>query len=540
MRRWRCFVAPAHVCWLEHCSPYHSNREVTYENFCLERGRHALAWLEASQRDKVRVLPASSRVVVTNTTYGHALDFITRNGDLSKLGINPGDVVAYGCPQSASALAAMAFLSIASQATAAPLAPGSSEKETLDALDQFKATHLILFDQVDCPGVTAAFKRFAQAGHATLHYASSDDSNRPGLFKYTSNCQMASRFYPSPEESTCLLLRTSGTTSRPKGVPLQLGSLVKNGAILASSLGLTSNDVCYSVMPLFHIGGLAASVLCTVASGGALCCETEPYNSARMVEALAISNPRPTWYSAVPTIHNSTVNFIKSIAADGDPNYVAYGIQTNGVWKRANHAGEPGHCLRMIRSGAAALLESDAHALAKAYDNLPILPTYSMSEQMPISQPPTGKANMITDKPGSVGQPVSASIAIVDSSLRPVPKGEVGEIAICGPTVMKNYLDNPKADMSAYFYLTLGLAGTLPSEETSRYFLTGDTGLLNEEGFLTLKGRSKELIKRGGEQISPVRLFHLGSSCFLFGFSHNASSLLNYSLRWKKCSNSIP
>ena len=114
---------------------------------------------------------------------------------------------------------------------------------------------------------------------------------------------------------------------------------------------------------------------------------------------------------------------------------------------------------------------------------------------MPISQPPAGKTDTLTDKPGSVGVPVAASTAIVSrSTLRPQPHGEEGEIAICGPTVLKNYLDNPAADKKSYFFLTQnGVA-------MSRYFLTGDVGVLDGDGFLSLKGRAKELIKKGGEQ----------------------------------------
>ena len=118
---------------------------------------------------------------------------------------------------------------------------------------------------------------------------------------------------------------------------------------------------------------------------------------------------------------------------------------------------------------------------------------------MPISQPPAGKTDSLTDKPGSVGVPVAASTAIVSrSTLRPLPPGAEGEIAICGPTVLKNYLDNPVADKKAYFFLTqIG-------EAKSRYFLTGDVGVLDDEGFLFLKGRAKELIKKGGEQGASI------------------------------------
>mmetsp|Transcript_4011 Transcript_4011/g.6002 ORF Transcript_4011/g.6002 Transcript_4011/m.6002 type:complete len:875 (-) Transcript_4011:291-2915(-) len=220
-----------------------------------------------------------------------------------------------------------------------------------------------------------------------------------------------------------------------------------------------------------------------------------------MVDALAISSPQPTWYSSVPTIHNATVAFLKD-SAGYDSKYSTYGIDSKGIWGK-------GHSLRMIRSGAAALLGPDGDALAAAYGGVPVYPTYSMSEQMPISQPPAGKKDTLQDKPGSVGVPVAASLAIVNrTTLRPAKYGEEGEIAISGPNVLKHYLHNPDADSKSYFDLTLDIQfdtiGNLTTSE--RYFLTGDIGTLDHDAFLSLKGRAKEMIKKGGEQVSPFEV----------------------------------
>ena len=246
-------------------------------------------------------------------------------------------------------------------------------------------------------------------------------------------------------------------------------------------------------MPLFHIGGISASIICTLTSGGAVSCDPDPFDPSRMVEALALSNPQPTWYSSVPTIHNATVGFLKNIASSNEE-YNKLGVGTDGIW--AN-----GHSLRMIRSGAAALLGPDGEALAAAFGGVPVYSTYSMSEQMPISQPPAGGDDSFFSKPGTVGVPVAASTAIVSKgNLRPQPPGVEGEIAISGPTVLKNYLANPEADQKSFFYLSI------PESKSQRYFLTGDIGVIDSDGFLSLKGRAKELIKKGGEQVSPFEI----------------------------------
>lgn len=250
-------------------------------------------------------------------------------------------------------------------------------------------------------------------------------------------------------------------------------------------------------MPLFHIGGISASILCSVCIGSSICCDPSPFNPEDMVDALAYSNPQPTWYSSVPTIHNATVSFIRSMATSRKMK--GLGVSKDGIWIT-------GHSLKFIRSGAAALLGPDALALSSTFGNIPIIPTYSMSEQMPITQPFQGKMDMISDKPNSVGVPVATSLAVVNSStLCPVPFGVEGEIAISGSTVMTHYLNNEEANAKSFFELTLPLDADHQFQR-GRYFLTGDVGVIDKYGYLTLKGRNKELIKKGGEQISPFEI----------------------------------
>ena len=425
-----------------------------------------------------------SRIV---TTYGQMLAFCQPGGegDLRRIGVRAGDVVAYLAPAGGSATAAAAFLSIAAQTCAVPFSPNMSESDALVALKQYRVQHIVLFDGVAAPGVRAAFDSYAGSGFARMHHANHLDSPRPGLFRFLASQEGFEQLpvLSNPPDADCLLLRTSGTTSLPKVVPLRHRDLVLNGAILADGIGINASDVTYSVMPLDHIGGLSASILCSIAVGASVTCEGA-YNPQAMAQALSDSNPRPTWYSAVPTIHNATVRYLHEHAEQY--------LTRDGKWH--------GHNLRLIRSGAAALKETDRSVLESTFD-CPVVATYSMSEQMPISQPPRSDGSWV-QQPGAVGVPVAASMAVVDPvTLRPQPFGVAGDIAISGPTVFAGYLDNPAANQQSRFLMRSHEDGQLHT-----WFLTGDLGEMDQDGTLLLRGRIKELIKRGGEQVAPAEV----------------------------------
>ncbi|OLF54048.1 AMP-binding protein [Pseudomonas chlororaphis] len=443
--------------------------------------------LAAQPADAPLLRLARERDARVATTYGQMLAFCQPggDGDLRRLGVQAGEVVAYLAPPGGSAAAAVAFLSIAAQTCAVPFGATMSEADARSALAQYGVKHMVLFEDVSAPGVRTAFEGYARSGQARLHHACQRGTEAPGLFRY-GPAMAGFQDRPAlvnPPTAHCLLLRTSGSTSVPKVVPLRQRDLVWNAAILADGIGIDARDVTYSVMPLDHIGGLSASILCSVAVGASITCEGL-YNPQGMVEALMHSNPQPTWYSAVPTIHNATARYLQDDASTC--------LDPQGRW--------PGHRLRVIRSGAAALKEADRLALERIY-GCEVVATYSMSEQMPISQPPrhpTAGAR----QPGAVGVPVTASLAVVDPvTLRPLPFGTAGEIAISGPSVFTGYLDNPTADRQSRFLLQSPEDGRLHT-----WFLTGDLGEIDADGTLCLRGRLKELIKRGGEQISPFEV----------------------------------
>ena len=423
----------------------------------------------------------------TATTYGSVLAFLKPKGygDLRRLGVKKGEAVAYLAPSGGSAVSALAFLSIASQTCAAPFSASMSQADALLALEQFNVKHMVVFEGVVAQGVIQAFTEYEKLSKAKLHHAYNLNVASVGMFEYQNSIIDfdQSDILENPPDMNSLLLRTSGTTSTPKVVPLQQQELVINAEILADGLGLQPTDVAYSIMPLDHIGGISASILCSVAAGSSITCDNL-YTPQTMVEALLESTPRPTWYSAVPTIHTATIKYLQ----DNADEY----LDSNGQFCE--------HNLRFIRSGAAAIEESDKQNLRDVY-GCDVITTYSMSEQMPISQPPLTSKGWLQNV-NSVGVPVASSLAIVDPvTLIPLLYGKPGEIAISGDTVFKGYMDNPTANNSSQFLMKIN-----DSQAFKPWFLTGDIGEIDADGMLALKGRLKELIKRGGEQISPAEI----------------------------------
>ncbi|MGF1529038.1 MAG: AMP-binding protein, partial [Candidatus Competibacterales bacterium] len=266
---------------------------------------------------------------------------------------------------------------------------------------------------------------------------------------------------PTPEHIG-LILSTSGTTAKPKAVPLTNANLVISAQRLARWLALTEGDCCLNVMPLFHIHGLICGVLTPLLSGG----------TSHVIEAVTpdaiIERARQgldTWLTAVPTLHQAV-----------------YGALSR------NDRRPQGHRLRFLRSSSAAMTPRLLADLERCWQ-IPVIEAYGMTEathQMASNPLPPGER-----RPGSVGVAASTEIAIMDGDGQLLCANAVGEVVIKGPTVTTGYLDNPEANAQAFH---------------NGWFRTGDQGYLDERGYLTLTGRLKELINRGGEKIAPLEV----------------------------------
>ncbi|MEW6298988.1 MAG: acyl--CoA ligase [Thermodesulfobacteriota bacterium] len=371
---------------------------------------------------------------------------------LRGLGLGRGERVAMALPNGIDVIVAF-FGVTAAAATAAPLNPAYTAEEFRFYLQDIAAKVLV----VPAGGGEAAR---AAAPEGTVLIEASLAAN--GAVRFTVlGTSSAPRVQTDPApDDIALFLHTSGTTSRPKGVPLSHANLLASAANVAATYALTPADVSLCVMPLFHVHGLVASTLATLRSGGTV---VVPPRFSASAFWPAVTAHQVTWYTAVPTIHQ-----VLLARADED------------------HAPAPGTSgLRFIRSCSAALAPATLAQLEARF-GCPVIEAYGMTEaahQMTSNPLPPGLR-----RPGSVGRGTGVQVAIMDERGHLLPAGSPGEVVIQGPNVTRGYHNNPAANAAAF---------------TDGWFRTGDQGVLDTDGYLTLVGRLKELINRGGEKISP-------------------------------------
>ena len=395
---------------------------------------------------------------------------------LNAAGIGRNDRVAIVLPNGPEM--ATCFMACTSAVTSAPLNPAYRLDEFEFYLIDLQAKALIVEQGSKSPAVEAARKlgvplielrvaEGAAAGQFTLHA----DPAAP--------CASAG---PSQPDDVAMVLHTSGTTSRPKRVPLSVANLCASAAHISATLQFTAQDVGLNIMPLFHIHGLIAGVLAPLSAGSQIFC-TPGFNALRFFKWM--DEAHPTWYTAVPTMH-------LSIASRGKHNAE--------VLAR--------HPLRFLRSSSSPMppqLIAQLEAMFKA----PLIESYGMTEA--AHQMASNPLPPLQRKPGSVGRAAGPEVRIRGADGEFVAAGETGEIVIRGPNVSAGYESNPKANEEAY---------------VDGWFRTGDQGVMDEEGFVSITGRLKEIINRGGEKISPreideILLDHVSvAQVVVFGAPH--------------------
>ena len=377
---------------------------------------------------------------------------------------------------------AVAFLCIAAGATAAPLNPAYRADEFEFYLSDLNARILIVAHDKASPAIEVADKLNIPivrllptpeqgAGSFTLSFPDAVKSAR---------AQQAGAAAP---EDIALVLHTSGTTSRPKIVPLSQDNICASARHIRSTLALSAADRGLAIMPLFHIHGLMASVLAPVSAGAEVWC-SGGFNALRFFSWLA--EVQPTWYTAVPTMH-------QTILARAGKNL--------DIVK--------GNRLRFIRSSSSSLAPQVIRELEAVF-GAPVIESYGMTEaahQMASNPLPPRER-----KPGTVGVSAGPDVCVIDINGNPQPAGVAGELAIRGPNVMRGYENNAKANAEAFI---------------NGWFRTGDQGVMDADGYFSITGRLKEIINRGGEKISPrevdeVLLDHPSvQQCVTFALPHD-------------------
>jgi acyl-CoA synthetase (AMP-forming)/AMP-acid ligase II/acyl carrier protein len=407
------------------------------------------AWAEQTP-DGVAIL-APERAPLTYGRLCAHLDDVVKT--LNGVGVGRGDRVALVLPNGPEM--AVAFLAVASGATSAPLNPAYGESEFDFYLCDLNAKALIILAGMDSPARTVA-----QAHAVPVIELSPVPEAEAGIFTLTGDGRpgAADGGFTQPDD-VALVLHTSGTTSRPKIVPLTHTNLCVSAHNIQRAFELTSSDRCLNVMPLFHIHGLIGAVLSSLASGASVVC-TPGFRASEFFGWL--DSFEPTWYTAVPTMHQAV---LEGVASNRD-----------AIARRP---------LRFIRSCSASLPPTVMADLETAF-NAPALESYGMTEaahQMTSNPLPPRQR-----KPGSVGVPTGLDVAIMDEAGHLLPAGETGEIVIRGANVTRGYENNPAANESAF---------------TDGWFRTGDQGYLDGDGYLFITGRIKEIINRGGEKVAP-------------------------------------
>ena len=370
---------------------------------------------------------------------------------LSAAGVGRGDRVGMALPNGLPAI--VCFLAASMAGTAAPLNPGYKEDEFRFYLEDTGACVLLL------PPNGADEARRGAGDRVPILSVAMDAAGTVSLSGATGKGSVESPTVPGLDD-VALILHTSGSTGRPKRVPLTHANLSISARNIARGYALTPNDVSLCVMPLFHVHGLVASTLATLASGGTVVVPSKfsPLSFWRIARDYGV-----TWYSAVPTLHQLLLARVEPGAA-----------RPAGAEK-----------LRFIRSCSASLPPQVMHDLEAAF-GAPVLEAYGMTEaahQMTSNPLPPGAR-----LPGSVGPGTDVRVSIMDAEGRHLPTGERGEVVIQGPNVTRGYENNAEANATSF---------------TDGWFRTGDQGFLDANGYLTLVGRLKELINRGGEKISP-------------------------------------
>ena len=349
----------------------------------------------------------------------------------------------------------VAILAAAACAACAPVNPALGAEELDRYFADLRPRVLLTQAGLDLPA-----RRLALSRGIRVVELSTNPEMEAGLFELTG--ELGDR---QSDEKVCsndvaLLLPTSGTTSRSKIVRQTHANICMSASAHRVVLALTETDRCLNVLPLFHGHGLTGTVLASLAAGASVVCTTG-FDVKKFPEWL--TSLRPTWYSAVPTMHQA--------------------ILAQPAHDRQRLADSR---LRFVRSSSAPLAPHVFAELERTFQAA-VIEWYGMTEttSSPIACNPLPPRQR---KAGSVGVPVALDVAIMNETGGLLRQGQTGEVVVRGASVTSGYDRNPRATKAA---------------RAGDWFKTGDLGFFDDDGYLFLVGRTREIINRGGEKIAP-------------------------------------
>ena len=418
----------------------------------------------------------------TETSLSHAklYDFISNEFDLAQFGIQKGDSCAILMP-TVSPENAVCVLATAAYCCCAPLNPKGTVEELKYELESTKAKGIILLSGDDGDD-TAAGKAARELGGSCKIITLRPRLAAPGLFdlsgdKMGKRQARGSQTEARPElngpEDVGLILHTSGTVGAKKRVAYTLRTLVTGSGCIISSWGLSPTDCALIMMPLFHVGGVCRNVFAVVLSGGSFSCSSleylsdseSPHHFWNLCKRVPV-----TWYYGGPSFH----------------------MQILANKSTGKDESDEGLQIRMVGNAAGGLPPQTAKEMQEAFSSgdrmAVILPSYGMTECMPISSPPL---DYQLDRPGTSGTPCGPAVRISSAGPKVCGVGEAGHVCIKGPPLFAGYEGKGKQDSGF---------------SNDGWFDTGDMGHLDADGYLFITGRSKEIINRGGEVLSPLEI----------------------------------
>lgn len=409
-----------------------------------------IAWWADQTPEAPALLGVSGEVI----SYGRLRAFLERTArDFATLGIGTTDRVLLALPDGVTH--ALLLLATMNGAVAVPVNPAQSLPEAAAILALIRPRAVVALR-----GAETAFRKAARVAGVPLLEAEADGPLRPGR---GSAAPVAAPAAPPGADDPALILLTSGTTERPRGVPVNNGPLLETCAARVAIRRFTARDRALNTAPGSFVVGVARTVEAVISGGSAIvAAPAEVIPGAAAIGAL-----RPTWLWAGTALLESIVT-----AAADNPAFAR--------WP-----------LRMVRSGGSRL-HPDLTARVEALWGQPVLNGYGTTETLGFISAEE-HPERIPRKPGSAGliRPGLPVVIRADDGTA-LPAGETGEITVRTGRLFAGYLDDPEATAAAFF--------------PGGWYRTGDLGFLDTEGYLFVTGRLREMINRGGEKIAPYEV----------------------------------